>query len=119
MMKVFSSGFLICMLAGCFTIPPEDRLASTALPQKEVKPLKERVINHPKGGLFEMIMNSGPIKNTNSVSQSNILDDNGKLPVDTSSEAIEVDTSDVAGSKIDIKSIIKWFDDHREVNKKK
>ena len=107
------------MLAGCFTIPPEDRLASTAHPQKEVKPLKERVINHPKGGLFEMIMNSTPIQNTNSVSQSNQLDDTGELPVDTSSEAIEVDTSDVAGSKIDIKSIIKWFDDHREVNKKK
>ena len=66
-----------------------------------------------------MIMNSGPIKNTNSVSQSNILDDNGKLPVDTSSEAIEVDTSDSSGSKMDIKSIIKWLDDHREVNKKK
>jgi hypothetical protein len=118
-MKVFSSGVLICMLAGCFTIPPEDRLASTALPQKEVKPLKERVINHPKGGLFEMMKNSAPIQNTNSVSQSNQLDDNGKLPVDTLSEAIEVDTSDSSGSKMDIKSIIKWLDDHREVNKKK
>ena len=119
MMKVFSSGVLICMLAGCFTIPREDHLASTAHPQKEVKPLKERVINHPKGGLFEMIMNSAPIQNTNSVSQSNQLDDNGKLPVDTLSEAIEVDTSDSSGSKMDIKSIIKWLDDHREVNKKK
>ena len=107
------------MLAGCFTIPREDHLASTAHPQKEVKPLKEQVINHPKGGLFEMIMNSAPIQNTNSAAQSNQLDDNGKLPVETSNEAIEVDTSASSGSKIYIKSIIKWLDDHREVNKKK